>query len=75
VRGDEISEWMVGEEELGWSERRTRALFKHIFRIVWPGRCPFQVVVDHQRTGGGSTSRPRKMEREMEGETASNDEV
>jgi hypothetical protein len=33
--GWEISEWIIGVEQLGWSEWRTRALFKYIFRIEW----------------------------------------
>src|SRR5882724_895698 len=49
---DERSESMKGVEESGWSERRTRALFKHIFRIVWAPKVPFWFVADHQKTGG-----------------------
>ena len=43
---------MTGAEESGWSERRTRALFKYIFRIVWAPRVPFLASCSPPENGG-----------------------
>jgi hypothetical protein len=64
---DERSESMRGAEESGWSERGRGHSLNTSSGSCGPRRCPFWLVVDHRKTGG-STSRSRKMEREMERE-------
>ena len=46
----------MGAEESGWSERRTRALFKYIFRIEWAQSASSGFLVTLRKPGGSRSA-------------------
>jgi hypothetical protein len=50
----------MGAEESGWSERRTRALFKYIFRIEWAQSASSGFLVTLRKPGGSRSNKMTK---------------